>query len=371
MNKSVQTAQDHPRSRGVYAATPRMAARIVGSSPLARGLPFHAVADGDPVRIIPARAGFTGHTTTPVPVTADHPRSRGVYRLTIVISPHKTGSSPLARGLQRARHRARPRGRIIPARAGFTRGRRNSPAAEKDHPRSRGVYLIARPTINDIAVDHPRSRGVYPGVLGLLRLWGGSSPLARGLLPRLTAAGYQAGDHPRSRGVYVLRQGNESVVGGSSPLARGLPRPRRSTIRTCRIIPARAGFTRRRKPLIPPPWDHPRSRGVYFGLDPDSPVTGGSSPLARGLPEAARDLPLGGRIIPARAGFTVMPRSITAALKDHPRSRGVYSTLFDANWAVMGSSPLARGLPDATNKFKNTLRDHPRSRGVYHPRRTW
>ena len=91
----------------------------------------------------------------------------------------------------------------------------------------------------------------------------------------------------------------------------------------------------------------------------------GSSPLARGLPEAARDLPLGGRIIPARAGFTVMPRSITAALKDHPRSRGVYSTLFDANWAVMGSSPLARGLPDATNKFKNTLRDHPRSRGVY------
>ena len=292
--------------------------------------------------------------------------------------------------------------------------------------------MIARPTINDIAVDHPRSRGVYPGVLGLLRLWGGSSPLARGLLPRLTAAGYQAGDHPRSRGVYVLRQGNESVVGGSSPLARGLPRPRRSTIRTCRIIPARAGFTRRRKPLIPPPWDHPRSRGVYtskrhrtqieggssplarglpsalrasllvlgiiparagftyrsfwawpcpwdhprsrgvyFGLDPDSPVTGGSSPLARGLPEAARDLPLGGRIIPARAGFTVMPRSITAALKDHPRSRGVYSTLFDANWAVMGSSPLARGLPDATNKFKNTLRDHPRSRGVYHPRRTW
>ena len=49
-------------------------------------------------------------------------------------------------------------------------------------------------------------------------------------------------------------------------------------------------------------------------------------------------------IIPARAGFTVMPRSITAALKDHPRSRGVYLRAFVDDDGAWGSSPLARGL---------------------------
>ena len=50
---------DHPRSRGVYTIPERYRRFMKGSSPLARGLPFRAVADGDPVRIIPARAGFT------------------------------------------------------------------------------------------------------------------------------------------------------------------------------------------------------------------------------------------------------------------------------------------------------------------------
>ena len=71
-----------------------------------------------------------------------------------------------------------------------------------------------------------------------------------------------------------------------------------------RIIPARAGFTSRLRATSSTSRDHPRSRGVYFGLDPNSPLTGGSSPLARGLPRllaGAGHLP---RIIPARAGFT-------------------------------------------------------------------
>ena len=90
------------------------------------------------------------------------------------------------------------------------------------------------------------------------------------------------------------------------------------------IIPARAGFT----PL-----------GDEVGA-PD----GGSSPLARGLPAAdgGRTFPCG--IIPARAGFTIKPYLSASSTADHPRSRGVYSTL--AHWAGfnMGSSPLARGL---------------------------
>ena len=72
------------------------------------------------------------------------------------------GSSPLARGLQSVLLVTARCARIIPARAGFTgrRGRRRRTC--RDHPRSRGVYNLVE------------NRATRPG---------GSSPLARGLLP--------------------------------------------------------------------------------------------------------------------------------------------------------------------------------------------
>mgnify|MGYP001675341032 CR=1 FL=1 len=53
------TARDHPRSRGVYAGLPRPVVRVMGSSPLARGLPLIVNPRLRGQRIIPARAGFT------------------------------------------------------------------------------------------------------------------------------------------------------------------------------------------------------------------------------------------------------------------------------------------------------------------------
>ena len=50
----------------------------------------------------------------------------------------------------------------------------------------------------------------------------------------------------------------------------------------------------------------------------------GSSPLARGLPALTFTVPAYQGIIPARAGFTTSPSSVPRAVKDHPRSRGVY-----------------------------------------------
>ena len=52
----------------------------------------------------------------------------------------QAGSSPLARGLLHHDVDGRPDSGIIPARAGFTPGRRTIPAPSWDHPRSRGVY---------------------------------------------------------------------------------------------------------------------------------------------------------------------------------------------------------------------------------------
>ena len=173
------------------------------------------------------------------------------------------GSSPLARGLRSRWSRAMRRSRIIPARAGFTPRNKPQYRSAQDHPRSRGVYYDAR-------LDPHRVKG--------------SSPLARGLLSGLGPA-----------------------------------------IRLARIIPARAGFTARKYDECFSQWDHPRSRGVYPWVAPNSPSLPGSSPLARGLlGERAQVLDMR-RIIPARAGFTQRVTISRAPGKDHPRSRGVYS----------------------------------------------
>ena len=90
--------------------------------------------------------------------------------------------------------------------------------------------------------------------------------------------------------------------------------------------------------------DHPRSRGVYPTLLFESLKNVGSSPLARGLHGDEDDSDGPGRIIPARAGFTLGLEIAPRHIKDHPRSRGVYYSEIGLETADQGSSPLARGL---------------------------
>ena len=92
------------------------------------------------------------------------------------------------------------------------------------------------------------------------------------------------------------------------------------------------------------PGDHPRSRGVYIWLSAPVIESVGSSPLARGLPNASSGPHTGARIIPARAGFTPTEGSTPVGSGDHPRSRGVYTCFSIARMRSAGSSPLARGL---------------------------
>ena len=98
----------------------------------------------------------------------------------------------------------------------------------------------------------------------------------------------------------------------------------------------------RRDSLRPP--DHPRSRGVYSALRRRWARWDGSSPLARGLRGEGLRFGRGYGIIPARAGFTKPRKNRGLTTRDHPRSRGVYMSTFDAPCAACGSSPLARGL---------------------------
>ena len=255
-----------------------------GSSPLARGLrssgPGHVQLSG----IIPARAGFT----TPSPPA----------------SFWTGGSSPLARGLPRCQGSAAAGGRIIPARAGFTGRRPGRGRSVPDHPRSRGVYWCGRLPVG-------RRRGSSPLARGLPRrrradsACSGIIPARAGFTVTITSYAGVAADHPRSRGVYGIRRWTARISWGSSPLARGLLVRSGLVVHMVGIIPARAGFTDQcARPCWRPP-DHPRSRGVYGDLDRLFHDNWGSSPLARGLRTFAIPASCAGRIIPARAGFTV------------------------------------------------------------------
>ena len=75
----VSALMDHPRSRGVYAEYEGQVSVYWGSSPLARGLPFSYDTKPSGAGIIPARAGFTTDANAAILAQRDHPRSRGVY----------------------------------------------------------------------------------------------------------------------------------------------------------------------------------------------------------------------------------------------------------------------------------------------------
>ena len=167
------------------------------------------------------------------------------------------------------------------------------------------------------------------------------------------------------RGEYLTCICPSLMIGGSPPLARGIPL---STL-SYRWLK----------------WDHPRLRGEYFLSIPINGINGGSPPLARGIPyiwTARHDL---SGITPACAGNTSRPSFCSGGKRDHPRLRGEYSLIGPNSWERLGSPPLARGiLPFESYKQPQTRitpacagntfpqphllvrhRDHPRLRGEY------
>ena len=332
-----------PRSRGVYQTSPCSEGGHSGSSPLARGLRVPPACGWVRGGIIPARAGFTRGDHGDRMAGGDHPRSRGVYEIAFTNGSRILGSSPLARGLQEAnaalvavrgssplarglrtpRRPATARARIIPARAGFTVNNHVVHVHCGDHPRSRGVYsvFLSRPRAS--SGSSPLARGLRPFV-GDAPFWEGIIPARAGFTPLWSCPRRWRTDHPRSRGVYRDGGADERRLAGSSPLARGLLYGDSNIPVTYGIIPARAGFTAHWLHTALSSADHPRSRGVYAELGAKSVATEGSSPLARGLQEADLDSGPYGGIIPARAGFTLLAQIGERASTDHPRSRGVY-----------------------------------------------
>ena len=335
-----------------------------GSSPLARGL----LLPGRILRltsgIIPARAGFTRRNGPKPNQISDHPRSRGVYHADGVPAGGPQGSSPLARGLLLAGDFAADGAGIIPARAGFTNPHPHSHFAVTDHPRSRGVYLLDDDLVFGLGGSSPLARGLREAGVGRDHRRR-IIPARAGFTWRRRGRRRRWRDHPRSRGVYGRSSIFRTAATGSSPLARGLPSPFSVTASSTGIIPARAGFTSLFVGWLVLAWDHPRSRGVYSPAGSVRTAKAGSSPLARGLRYHARVRVHGCGIIPARAGFTMCGSAATAPSPDHPRSRGVYDPINGGVGLHVRIIPARAGFTDPPGPPLGGPRDHPRSRGVY------
>ena len=239
--RTTRTA-DHPRSRGVYVPGLLQEALARGSSPLARGLRAGRRPHLLDQRIIPARAGFTEPAVGGAAHSEDHPRSRGVYAACPCCTRSRPGSSPLARGLHGGLAHRDPAGGIIPARAGFTRPASGPRRPSPDHPRSRGVYVGGGATVRAAGGSSPLARGL-PALAGGGDAADGIIPARAGFTHLLVAGPLPGEDHPRSRGVYAQWGKSINISEGSSPLARGLRAVGITVAVPVGIIPARAGFT--------------------------------------------------------------------------------------------------------------------------------
>ena len=190
----------HPRSRGEHTAYTKSPPEDVGSSPLARGTPARGRVEFFLARLIPARAGNT------LPCFCG-----------CVYMP---GSSPLARGTRWVRLIRRFTCRLIPARAGNTACRRSRMSADSAHPRSRGEHLHMEQALNVIIGSSPLARGTQHQTIRTRRR-ARLIPARAGntFLPDRRAFHHPA--HPRSRGEHNLPIDPPGGGNGSSPLARG------------------------------------------------------------------------------------------------------------------------------------------------------
>ena len=130
---------------------------------------------------------------------------------------------------------------------------------------------------------------------------------------------------------------------GSSPPVRGALHILLLRLPGTGLIPAHVGNTTISLPFWRGFQAHPRLCREHAFFATESPAGRGSSPLARGTPEATCGAGASAGLIPACAGST-MRRSVVTRLRGaHPRSRGDHTPASNAGTNELGSSPLARG----------------------------
>ena len=187
---------------------------------------------------------------------------RGEHRLASIPSALMRGSSPHARGA-----RARPVYEglvpgIIPACAGSTCLSCSIAGTSRDHPRMRGEHSSVPPPMVVARGSSPHARGAQTAK-SFIGLADRIIPACAGSTLALLVDGFELEDHPRMRGEHNYQLFLDELDEGSSPHARGaLPRGERQDCARG-IIPACAGSTSLVYSPSCPAADHPRMRGEH------------------------------------------------------------------------------------------------------------
>ena len=137
----------------------------VGSSPLTRGIQWLGFDGSRTHGFIPAHAGNTPLFPLLTNLNQVHPRSRGEYPIEHLSQKRSLGSSPLTRGIHAAEEQRADQVRFIPAHAGNTRSLVMSFSVMEVHPRSRGEYPTDLPLMRHRSGSSPLTRGIRHGYL--------------------------------------------------------------------------------------------------------------------------------------------------------------------------------------------------------------
>ena len=316
-----------------------------GSSPRVRGKQPRAVRAVGRCRLIPARAGKTRRVGHPRPPSPAHPRACGENKCMSLQSTRSVGSSPRVRGKRTAPEGGLPRCRLIPARAGKTGCSPRARAPCEAHPRACGENCGR-------GIKRVFPPGSSPRVRGKrCRPWGWAWGFR--LIParagktrkrRRPRSSYRA--HPRACGENRSGSARPGRNTGSSPRVRGKLGEGQSGDRQAGLIPARAGKTRTCSSGNAGSAAHPRACGENSLATFAQKHHAGSSPRVRGKLGEGQSGDRQAGLIPARAGKTRTCSSGNAGSAAHPRACGENSLATFAQKHHAGSSPRVRGKLD-------------------------
>ncbi len=152
----------HPRMRGEHVGTLLVVMIRSGSSPHARGTLLGNSLGCGLSRFIPACAGNTNRHNRFCSWPSVHPRMRGEHVVRVQIERHRNGSSPHARGTRPADPVSRDERRFIPACAGNTHPTMNATVMSTVHPRMRGEHTLACSLAAHSVGSSPHARGTLP-----------------------------------------------------------------------------------------------------------------------------------------------------------------------------------------------------------------
>ncbi len=292
----------HPRACGDHAAPDAPMTATLGSSPRVRGPRAERPQEVGDRRLIPARAGTTSSRAPAQGPGPAHPRACGDHLYAEGRGLSGAGSSPRVRG---PRQRAQ-RGSRAPA----AHPRACGDHADEKHgtiptigssPRVRGPlgpeHAAAGPErliparagttrplerIASRTAAHPRACGDHGTLARVRRLPVGSSPRVRGPRAQNDGESERGTAHPRACGDHARAGRDQAREDGSSPRVRGPLRTKARARKAERLIPARAGTTRRprRAALCGPA--HPRACGDHPSTTTPQRDVSGSSPRVRG-----------------------------------------------------------------------------------------